>query len=324
MAPKAGENPRGFVDAALPFLHGLGCRVWSPERARARSELLRLHAEAIRFHLEDDVDGWLERERSVQLMAGRGQLFFPTAAERRGMREGYLGSTTFSVYRDLVPPVVRLADDLSQGWLMAQVEVAGTQRTEAGQEMFSSVWAWIELFERGEDGTWLWVGNVSNAQPEPRQAPAADAASLEALRTETWKCRNDLELSCAKGACEVEPEGTFTPMDVYADTSGALNVCAYSGCWEGVGRVLGDDRFLVLIGRDLELSPLRDRKRGPTSSLRSTGRTESRRSRQGASLTRCCASGSRSHREISGDSHTLHPATLTGRICQPFSAKGSW
>ena len=77
-----------------------------------------------------------------------------------------VGRTTFSVYRDVVPPVVRLADDLSQGWLMAQVEIEGTQRTAEGEESFRSVWAWVELFERGEDGTWLWVGNVSNAQPQ--------------------------------------------------------------------------------------------------------------------------------------------------------------
>ncbi len=89
-----------------------------------------------------------------------------------------VGKTEFSTYRDLAPPIVRLADDLSQGWLMAQVEVAGTQRTAAGEETFRSVWAWVELFERDEDGTWsgaaierdedgtwLWVGNVSNAQP---------------------------------------------------------------------------------------------------------------------------------------------------------------
>ena len=161
----AMENPQGFVDAALPFLHGLGCQVWSPLKARARAELLGLHAEAIRFHLEHDVNGWLKRERPVQLVAGRGELLFPTAAQRRSMRESYLSKTEFSVYRDLVPPVVRLADDLSQSWLMAQVEVEGVQQTEEGEEAFRSVWAWVELFERDEDGAWMWVGNVSNVQP---------------------------------------------------------------------------------------------------------------------------------------------------------------
>ena len=101
----------------------------------------------------------------MQLVAGRGRVFFPTAAQRRAQREGYFGRTEFSVYRDLVPPIVRLADDLSQGWLIARVEVAGTQRTAKGEEAFRSVWAWIELYERDRGGAWTRVGNVSNAQP---------------------------------------------------------------------------------------------------------------------------------------------------------------
>ncbi len=56
---------------------------------------------------------------------------------------------------------------LPDGWLMAQVEVAGTQQTADGEENFRSIWAWVELFERDEDGAWVWVGNVSNAQPAP-------------------------------------------------------------------------------------------------------------------------------------------------------------
>ena len=82
------------------------------------------------------------------------------------MRERYLGMTDFHIYRDMVPPVVRLANDLSMGWLMAQVEIEGTQQTAEGEASFRSVWAWIELFERDAEGRWFWVGNVSNAQPQ--------------------------------------------------------------------------------------------------------------------------------------------------------------
>ena len=166
----AMENPRAFVDATLPFLHGIGCRPFSPERAAARADLLRLHAEVIRFHLEKDVDSSLEGERPVQIGASRGRLVFPTAGQRRARREGYLGATEFSAYRDLVPPVVRLADDLSQGWLMAQVEVEGVQRTDEGEQSFRWVWAWVELYERDGDGEWTRVGNVSNSLPQVDQA----------------------------------------------------------------------------------------------------------------------------------------------------------
>jgi len=168
--PKAGhtaamENPEAFVQAVLPFLHGLGCRVWSPAKARARAELLQLHRDVLRFHREHDVESWLEREAPVQIVAGRGEVSFPTTDQRHAQREDYLDRTEFTVYRDRRPPVVRVADDLSQGWLMAEVEVEGTQESEQGTTPFRWVGAWIELFERGEDGAWRWVGNVSNARP---------------------------------------------------------------------------------------------------------------------------------------------------------------
>ncbi len=73
-----------------------------------------------------------------------------------------------------------------------------------------------------------------------------------------WHCANDLEVRCADGTCEAEAGDGFTPMSVDVDDSGAMSVCAYSGCWEGAGRVLESDGFLVVIGRDLEFSTARD------------------------------------------------------------------
>ena len=71
---------------------------------------------------------------------------------------------------------------------------------------------------------------------------------------ERWQCRNDLEVSCSDGACEASAEGEFTPMSVDVDGSGAISVCAYSGCWEGTGEVLQSGDFLVLLGTDLQFS----------------------------------------------------------------------
>ncbi len=46
-------------------------------------------------------------------------------------------------------------------------------------------------------------------------------------------------------------------MSVHVDGSGAIAVCAYSGCWEGTGTVVPGDKFLLLIGRGLEFSTAR-------------------------------------------------------------------
>ncbi len=72
-----------------------------------------------------------------------------------------------------------------------------------------------------------------------------------------WSCTNDLEVSCNDGACEAEAGDGFTPMSVDLDGSGALSVCAYSGCWEGAAEVLETAEFLVLVGHALEFSTAR-------------------------------------------------------------------
>lgn len=70
----------------------------------------------------------------------------------------------------------------------------------------------------------------------------------------TWRCRNDLEVRCGEAGCEASGDGDFTPMSVHLDESGSISVCAYTGCWEGAGVATGDDRFLVLTGRELEFT----------------------------------------------------------------------
>lgn len=77
---------------------------------------------------------------------------------------------------------------------------------------------------------------------------------LASASAEGWLCRNDLEIRCGDGSCAAQTGDGFTPMSVSVDTSGALSVCAYSGCWEGTGTVLRSGEFLVVIGRDLAFS----------------------------------------------------------------------
>ena len=89
------------------------------------------------------------------------------------------------------------------------------------------------------------------AAPPPEVVPASSPA-------ESWQCRNDLEVSCIDGACGVETADGFTPMDVSFDDSGAMSVCAYSGCWQGTGEVVRSGDFLILMGQGLKFATARD------------------------------------------------------------------
>ena len=122
-----------------------------------RQLLLQMHRDVLRFHVENDLDSWMARESEDYVSANRGEISRPSIAERRARLQPYLDATTFTEYRDLVEPVVRVSDDGSMGWVICQVQVSG----KSGDEEFSMVWAWIELYEK-HDAEWKRVGNVSN------------------------------------------------------------------------------------------------------------------------------------------------------------------
>ncbi len=106
----------------------------------------------------------LEADEYVSVNGGR--VTFPSSDDRRQAREPYLASATFTAYQDLRRPVVRVSEDGSLGWLIAEVQVQGAQRGEDGRETpIDAIWAWVELYERGPEG-WRVVGNTSNPRPE--------------------------------------------------------------------------------------------------------------------------------------------------------------
>ena len=131
----------------------------------ARAQLLALHEEAMQAHRESNVDLLLRAEAPDTISANRGQITQPTLDVRRARFQQYLGATRFSEYIDLVPPVVRVSNDGSLGWVIAQVRAAGVQTTQdGGSQPLTFESAWIELYER-RDGTWYRIGNVSNFKP---------------------------------------------------------------------------------------------------------------------------------------------------------------
>ncbi len=48
-----------------------------------------------------------------------------------------------------------------------------------------------------------------------------------------WSCSGQWEVTCAEDGCFPAEEGGFTPVNVSIDAGGALEFCAYSGCWTG-------------------------------------------------------------------------------------------
>jgi hypothetical protein len=96
---------------------------------------------------------------------GRGEVSHPEHADMAARMEDYLGRTTFSEYRDLREPIVRVSEDGTLGWVIVELEARGVQKTPGGaEEPLEFVCAWISLFEKRE-GEWTMVGDVSTFRP---------------------------------------------------------------------------------------------------------------------------------------------------------------
>lgn len=128
-------------------------------------EILTIHKDLLASHLKNNVAGVLEAEADKIMVVSRGEVLFSTKVERAMQFERYLKRVEFEEYRDLISPIVRVSNDGTLGWLIAQVRIVGTQTDIDGTSIpIESTWAWIELYEK-HDGRWLRVGEVSNVKP---------------------------------------------------------------------------------------------------------------------------------------------------------------
>jgi len=125
-----------------------------------------MHEALLESHLDGDAEGVLANEAEGIVVVSQGDVLLPTRQERARQFTRYLERATFTEYRDLVDPIVRVSECGDMGWLIAQVFISGEYIGADGRrEPFESTWAWIELYEK-RDGQWWRIGEVSNRKPE--------------------------------------------------------------------------------------------------------------------------------------------------------------
>ena len=90
----------------IGWLAVLGCAPAADIEVEVEA-LRAMHEGVLQAHRDGDVDAWMALEAEEIVSANRGEISFPPAADRRTMREAYLGSTSFTAYRDLRSPVVK-------------------------------------------------------------------------------------------------------------------------------------------------------------------------------------------------------------------------
>jgi hypothetical protein len=128
--------------------------------------LLELHEAGLRAHIDRDIDALLAMQADDFVLLNRGEISLPSKLQRREFLGPYLAATTFELYRDKVPPLVKVSRDGSLGWVVAQVEARGMTVTPEGEyKPVEFIVAWIELYER-HGPEWISVGNASSFKPD--------------------------------------------------------------------------------------------------------------------------------------------------------------
>jgi hypothetical protein len=79
--------------------------------------------------------------------------------------------------------------------------------------------------------------------------------STSEIPPEVWNCRNQVEVWCVVDGCAAKAEAETTPMDIWARRDdGRFSICAYTGCWEGVGEMAAARGRLLWAADDVEFS----------------------------------------------------------------------
>jgi hypothetical protein len=134
----------------------------SPDLQSYRAEILDLHREAIRAHLEKDAGFFTRNLAPGYFSVGNGVIRHPSMAEIDAQFMDYLENTEFSDYSDLEEPIIGFSDDGSLAWSIVRVRVAGARTIDTDSVYrFDTTWAWITLYQR-EGNRWLRMGEVSS------------------------------------------------------------------------------------------------------------------------------------------------------------------
>ncbi|NNE40917.1 MAG: hypothetical protein HKN14_08355 [Marinicaulis sp.] len=92
------------------------------------------------------------------------------------------------------------------------------------------------------------------------QSSAAFAATLIAMSTpaaapkDIWNCTNQVEVWCTVDSCAARKADEITPLAVQARATGEFSVCAYTGCWEGIGTVANNNGRISWAADDVAFS----------------------------------------------------------------------
>ena len=128
---------------------------------REKEELLRIHADDRKAHFATDADALIAHQADTFIYVGNGAVVeMPREAMRQDFGE-YFRNATYDEWDDLLPPIVRIANDASIAWMITRTKVRRKQADASGvKNEREFIYAGIMTYEK-RDGRWVRTANVS-------------------------------------------------------------------------------------------------------------------------------------------------------------------
>lgn len=121
--------------------------------------LLQHHRNILKALVDNDVERLFSAVAPTALSLEEGLLEWKSRDDAIKKRIEMMKTSRYFLCEDMVPPVVRVANDGSLGWLAASVKMIGQRtKSDASIEKISMLAAWVELYEKRQ-GNWVFVGS---------------------------------------------------------------------------------------------------------------------------------------------------------------------
>ncbi len=126
-------------------------------------KLLRLHRIIMDGHLFGQTSEMKTIGGDSMVIVSDGDIYAVVKSQSDAMFDDIMKSRNYTSYDDLIRPVVKISNDGTLAWVIAQVYAEGVRFDSAGNPNgpLEFVCAWIELYKKVQD-KWNWIGNVSN------------------------------------------------------------------------------------------------------------------------------------------------------------------
>lgn len=129
--------------------------------SKFEQELLDLHKQVGDAYLNKNIGFFTENIASDYFSISRGKLIKPSKDKIIYTFSNYLNSTEFKVYENIIEPIVKISDDGTLGWVVAQVKIQAERKMDVLSKEIDETWTWITLYKR-ENGIWIRLGEVNS------------------------------------------------------------------------------------------------------------------------------------------------------------------